>query len=196
MTRKAGERSGSLGPGEAMGTMSGGEKLEARLKALAEKVSRPATLRVGFLEGARYDDGTPVAMVAAIQNFGAPARGIPPRPFFTNMIKRYRNAWGDTLASLLKANDWDAARALQLMGQGIQFQLVKSIEETFSPPLSSITIMLRKMRSENPDLVVTGATVGEAARRVAAGESTAGESTKPLIDSAVMRDAASFEVTG
>lgn len=177
-----------------MATVSGGDKLEAKLKALAEKVARPATLRVGFLEGATYPDGTPVAMVAAIDNFGAPARGIPPRPFFDNFIRRYRNAWGDQLAALLKANDWDAPRALEQMGQGMAGQLRQQIVETNAPPLSPITLMLRKMKYDNPDLVVTGATVGEAARRVAAGESTSGVSEKPLVETGVMLAAVDSEV--
>lgn len=178
-----------------MASISGGDKLEARLKALAEKVSNPGTLRVGFLEGATYPDGTPVAMVAAIENFGAPARGIPPRPFFSNFVRRYRNAWGDQLSSLLKANDMDAKRALEQMGQGMAGQLRQAIVDTWAPPLSPITLMLRKMKSEDPDLEVTGATVGEAAKRVAAGESYSGVSTKPLVESGHMLASVDSEVS-
>lgn len=120
--------------------LSGGDKLDARLKALAEKIARPATLRVGFLEGATYSDGTPVALVAAVQNFGSPAQGIPPRSFFTNMIAEKKDRWGDQLAGLLKANDWDATAALNQMGAGIAGQLRQSIVDTNSPPLAPATI--------------------------------------------------------
>ena len=53
----------------------GGEKLKATL-AKAEQ-SRNKRVKVGFFSTAKYQDGTPVANVAAIQEFGAP-RGWHP----------------------------------------------------------------------------------------------------------------------
>lgn len=179
-----------------MAELKGGEKLDRVLESLSRKLERGGVLKVGFLEGATYPDGTPVATVAAIQNFGAPARGIPPRPFFTNMIKEKSERWASALAALLKRNDWDVDKTLNQMGAGIKGQLQQAIVDMNAPPLSQVTLMLRKMRSEDPDLEVTGATVGEAARRVAAGESTAGVATKPLIDSTNMINSVDYEVTG
>lgn len=179
-----------------MAELKGGAKLEAALAELAKKVERAGTLRVGFLEGATYPDGTTVAMIAAIQNFGAPARGIPPRPFFSTMVKDKSPRWADQLAKLLEANDWNVDAALNQMGAGIAGQLRQAIVETNAPPLSAITLMLRKMKYDDPDLEVTGATVGEAARRVAAGESYADAPTKPLVDSGVLLAAVDYEVTG
>lgn len=176
--------------------LKGGDKLEAKLKQIAKKVSKAATLRVGFLEGATHTGSDlPVATIAAIQEYGAPRAGIPARSFFRTMIAAKSDAWGNALARLLKANDYDVEAALALMGQGIEGQLRDSIIAVNDPPLSDITLMLRKMRSEGGDgFVVTGKTVGEAAARVAAGESTAGVSTKPLIDTAQMLNAISSEV--
>lgn len=165
-----------------MGAISGGAKLDAYLKDMAKKVSKPGTLNVGFLEDATYPDGTSVATVAAIQNFGAPAVGIPPRPYFTNMVRRYRETWGPAVGKLLKANDMDAPAALATMGLVIKGELQQQIVETMGPPLSPVTLMLRKMKKDNPDLVVSGATVAEARQRVDAGESYGGVSTKPLVD--------------
>lgn len=51
-------------------TFSGGSALESKLREIAEKIGAPKTLRVGFLEGATYPDGTPVALVAAANEFG------------------------------------------------------------------------------------------------------------------------------
>lgn len=134
-------------------------------------------------------------MVAAFQNFGDPARGIPPRPFFTDMIKEKSDRWALALAELLKRNDWDVDKTLNQMGAGIADQLRQAIVDTNAPPLSAITLMLRKMRADDPDLEVTGATVAEAARRVAAGDSYAGVSTKVLVDSAHMLQSVDYEVT-
>lgn len=182
--------------------ISGGEKLQAHLSELARKLGRGGLLSVGFFEGSTYPDGTPVATVAAIQNFGAPARGIPPRPFFSRMIEQHSGEWGDKLARILKAVDFDTAKALELMGQGIAGQLRQSIVDTNSPALSEVTLMLRKMRFDDPGLEVTGATVGEAARRVAAGELSglAGAQAKPLVQptpgGGKMLDSIGHEVTG
>ena len=76
-----------------MASISGGNKLEAALKAISAKINRPGTLRVGFLEGATYPDGTSIPMVAAVNEFGAPSRGIPPRPFFRTMVADKSSTW-------------------------------------------------------------------------------------------------------
>jgi hypothetical protein len=49
---------------------SGGAALEAKLREIAEKVGAPKTVRVGFLEDATYPDGTPVALIAATNEYG------------------------------------------------------------------------------------------------------------------------------
>jgi hypothetical protein len=53
-----------------MAKLEGGAVLKARLEELSAKVNRPGTLNVGFLENAPYPDGTQVAYIAAIQEFG------------------------------------------------------------------------------------------------------------------------------
>lgn len=52
----------------------GGEKLEAKLREIAEKAGRANTVRVGFLEGATYPNGLPVAYIAAINEYGGTAK--------------------------------------------------------------------------------------------------------------------------
>lgn len=119
--------------------ISGGQALEAALKKAAAKVRR-GTVRVGFLEGATYPDGTPVAMVAATQNFGEPAAGIPPRPFFSNMVADKSPGWGDSMVRILKENGGDTTNALGKMGASIAGQLRQSIRDTNTPPLAPATI--------------------------------------------------------
>lgn len=110
-----------------------------RLKEIARKIGNASTLRVGFLEGASYPDGTSVATVAATQNFGSPAQGIPPRPFFSNMIAAKSPEWGRKFAALLRTSP-DAETALALMGEGVSAQLRQSILDTDSPALAEATI--------------------------------------------------------
>lgn len=54
-----------------MASVKGGEKLSRKLDEVGRKLGNPRSVRAGFLEKATYPNGTPVAMVAAIQNFGA-----------------------------------------------------------------------------------------------------------------------------
>jgi hypothetical protein len=167
--------------------IKGGTVLDAKLRELARRVGRGGAVKVGFLETAKRPDGSPVALSAAVNNFGAPGRGIPPRPFFSNMVKAGQKHWGEDLADFLQLTDLDANKALALMGEQMVTELQDSIIATNSPPLSKITLMLRYMRSKGgPNFVVTGATVGEAARRVAAGEKIGPVSEKPLNDTGFM----------
>lgn len=123
-----------------MPSFTGGEKLQRRLAEMAAKLDRPATVRVGFLEGATYPDGTPVAMVASIQEFGAPSVNIPPRPFFRGMIAAKRDEWGPAVALQLKKANYDAAVALGRVGEGIKGQLQQAIVDFSGVPLAPATI--------------------------------------------------------
>jgi hypothetical protein len=175
-------------------SFSGGDKLTKRLKEIAKGVSQPAALKVGFLEGSTYPDdkGTPTAAVAAWQEFGTPT--IPKRPFFRNMIQENSYRWGPNVGTALKSTDYDAVTALSLMGIELRDELQDSIREGDFAPLSPITVMLRGMKYNDPSLVVTGATVGEAARRVGLGLTNYGAPTKPLIDTSHMINSVDFKV--
>lgn len=73
-----------------------------------------------------------------------------------------------------------------------------AITELTAPSLSPITLELRAMKRKNPSIVITGATVGEAARRVKQPDYKlmAGTSTKPLVDSGILLDTLSGSVDG
>lgn len=47
-------------------------------------------VNVGYAEGPKEEDGTSIAMVAAVHNFGAPEKSIPERPFMTQAIANNR----------------------------------------------------------------------------------------------------------
>jgi len=115
-------------------------KLQSTLDRMLKKLRKGKTLDVGFMSDATYPDGTPVAMVAAIQNYGAPAAGIPARPFFSNMVREKSPEWGESLGEVLKANDYDSDAAMKAMGLGIEGQLQDSIRATNSPPLAEATV--------------------------------------------------------
>jgi hypothetical protein len=121
-----------------MATISGGDKLERALLEMARQVSKPATLRVGFLGNATYPDGKSVALIAALNEFGTSRQ--PPRPYFRNMIAQRSPGWPAAIAVNLRANNYDAERSLDDVGQAIAGQLQQSIRDLTSPPLSPVTI--------------------------------------------------------
>lgn len=175
-------------------TISGGEALEAKLKEIARKVANAATVRVGFLEDATYADGTSVATIAAIQNFGAPARGIPPRPFFSDMVEKESPGWGDSFATILTDTGYDVQTSLGLMGAEIEGQLRQSIVDTNAPANSPVTLLLKDRFPHREGM--TFADVLQARRDVAAGIVAGGSNSNPLVWSGVMLQSVSSEVVG
>lgn len=167
--------------------IKGGDKLEARLRELAANLGKSANLTVGWQDGTTYpNSGMSVATVAAIQEFGAPSAGIPPRPFVRRTIAENSDAWGDEVGAALKQTGYDATRAMELVGMVIEGELAESIFEVTDPPLSPVTLMLREMRVGRVNDPVTFGMLKEARARVAAGETAEGVSTKPLVDSGLL----------
>lgn len=120
-------------------TISGGEKLEAKFKELAKKLGKGAGLKAGFLEAAKYPDGTPVATVAAANEFGDPEMERPPRPFFRTAIQENSERWADGLGALIKAGN-SGEEALALTGEAIRGDIQSSIRTFADPPLAPSTI--------------------------------------------------------
>jgi hypothetical protein len=125
--------------------VQGGEKLEHALSQMAAN-AQPATLRVGFLEGATYPadakrhrkGGLHVATVAFWNEFGT--RTAPPRPFFRTMIKKKSPGWGRSLARILQNNQYNSHKSMALMGVGISQQLQNSINSNIPPPNAPYTV--------------------------------------------------------
>ena len=126
----------------------GGARYDTAIGALGKKLTSAKKVKVGFLAKSTYDKpggGTiPVAMIAAVQNFGAPSRGIPPRPFFSNMIANHGGEWGKDTAELLERTGGDAKETLTLMGEHIEAQLRQEIVDTNTPPDSPVTDLLKQ----------------------------------------------------
>jgi hypothetical protein len=160
-----------------MATIRGGDKLQSALARLTINIKRPGTVQIGFLEGAIYPAGSraslrarykkkrstgalkgskgglSVAMIAAIQEFGAPRAGIPPRPFMRNMVAAKQGEWPKAIAGLLKQTNYDGRKTLQLIGEAIAGQLRQSIKDTNAPPLKPATI---KAKGSSKPLVDSG----------------------------------------
>lgn len=134
-----------------MVAIRGGERLAIALSKLAENLSKPGTLRVGFLEGSTSPDGESIPLRAALNEFGH--GNVPPRPFFRNMISAKSDEWPEGLAIALKANNYDAEKALEIAGHAIAGQLQASIKDFTSPPLAQSTI---DRKGHSQPLIETG----------------------------------------
>jgi hypothetical protein len=126
-----------------MAKVTGGDKIEAALKEIAARIGDGTAVRIGFLKGSTYPDGASVPMVAAIQEFGAPVRKIPPRPFFRSMVAEKSPAWPKAIADLLVANKYDGRKTMAQVGEAIAGQLRESIT-TFSTPANAPSTIARK----------------------------------------------------
>lgn len=117
---------------------SGGEQVEDMLAKIIKQAQEVGTLKVGFLEGSTYPDGTSVPTVAAFNEFGTTK--MPPRPFFRTMILEKSPNWGKSLGNIARAQNYDVARTLALMGEGIGGQLQQSIVKYSAVPLADSTV--------------------------------------------------------
>jgi hypothetical protein len=112
--------------------------------------------QVGFPSGINYEDGTGVASVAAIQEFGAPARNIPARPFIRPTVQEKKDTWSNIIAKSIPKvveNQMSAFDVLDLVGMAAAADIQTKISSIYSPPLSPITI--RRKGSAKP-LIDTG----------------------------------------
>lgn len=130
-------------------------------------------IQVGFFETAKYPDGTPIAYVAAIQEFGYGP--IPPRPFMRPAQLQNQNKWQAGIAAGVKAamnGSITINAALEQVGMVAAGDVRKAIKAVTAPPLAKSTIRGRQSRKK--------------------GKKAA--STKPLVDSGQMLQAVTSAV--
>ena len=158
-------------------------------------------IRAGWFENSLYDDNTPIAGIAAIQNYGAHIKAaekfknylhaigihlkkdkgefiIPPRPFMDNARKRVEGQEGKEMLmqEVLRVFEGrqtmeQAAKRLGLWCQGVIQEELRKIE---TPELSEATIKLRNAKY-----------VSKSKRK----------STKPLVATGLMLETVQSKVT-
>jgi len=154
--------------------LKGSPALMRKLDEIAGKMGG-GNVEVGFIDGATYPDGTPVAAVAFWNEFGTST--IPARPFFRRMIAAESPTWAPKMAKLAKATNYDGKRVLALMGADVGGGLIQSINDLTDPPLAPSTVKARIGKSKKGTY----------------NEDTVG---KPLIDTAHMINSIFYKVTG
>lgn len=161
-------------------------KIKARLENIPQGFADEVA-QVGWFESAKYPDGTPVAYVASIQEYGAPGQGIPPRPTIKPTVEAKKGEWSKLMAKGVKAvieGRMDAHGVLEGVGLQAAGDIGQAIAQVSEPPLSKVTLLLRKWRREGRE--ITGKTVGEAHAAIARGEDVSGVNADPLRDTGLL----------
>jgi hypothetical protein len=166
-------------------------RVKARINAIPRDFDGQAAL-VGWWPTARYEDtgygATPVAYVALIQEKGAPAVGIPARPFIEPAVTAQKAAYASLFADGVREVIKGRASAQDVL-EGVGLQCAGDIRANLATSdflaLSPVTVLLRKWRKEGRRINRT--VVGEARAAIAAGASIAGIPDDPLHESGKMQ---------
>jgi hypothetical protein len=143
----------------------GAKQLE---KVLSELKSNKVG-KVGWFKSAKYEDGTQVAYVAAIQEFGDPGNNIPARPFMRPTLRSKQNGWRENinqLAKLVIKGESSLENLFETVGLKAAGDIREKITTIQSPKLADATIAARL--------------------RKRADKKTVGNLTKPLVDTEVL----------
>lgn len=144
--------------------IKGGDKLKQFLENVAKQKAR---VDVGFFEDAKYSNGTQIAEIAIIQEFGNDK--IPPRPFMQPTFNDEKSKWLNILANTIKKqqDNINVKKALTVVGVVAQDDIKDKIDwwaKEGTPRNAPDTIEKKGFDS-------------------------------PLIETGMMRDAVHFEVT-
>ncbi|QLX25058.1 hypothetical protein HV271_09645 [Citrobacter freundii] len=126
------------------------------LDELVKRVQEMGRLKadVGWMDTARYPDGTPVALVAQTQEYGSPARHIPPRPFVRPTIASEKESWSRQMGIGVKAvanGIRDPLQVFTAIGELAAGDVRMTITQISSPPLADSTKKARAARGLEPD---------------------------------------------
>lgn len=125
-------------------------------------------VEIGWFPAEKYEDGTSVAQVAAIHEYGAPAANIPARPMLGPIADQHRSEYqriaAENIQRFVIDREDEVEAALEAFGIKVEGDVKKHITDGNFAPLKQATIDRKG-------------------------------SSKPLIDSATMRDTVSHKVT-
>ena len=114
-----------------------------------------SVVKVGIPAGKTYPDGTSIAYIAAIQEYGAPEVNIPARsPLRLTRAAKQRD-WSNNLAEGAKAvvkRQISLDGMLDAVGQVAAADIVQTIANGLAPPLKPKTVeaRIRRARKTNP----------------------------------------------
>lgn len=112
--------------------------------------------KIGWFPSSRYENGIPVATIAAQNEFGNPVSGIPSRSVMRTTIAEKQESWKKTVASGAKAvlaGNETSKTVMEKMGLLVAGQIRAKIASIQDPPLKAATVRARVRKTANGKVV-------------------------------------------
>jgi hypothetical protein len=128
--------------------------------------ARNVTLNIGIMSGSTYPDGTSVAFIGMIHEFGTSK--TPARSFLRSTLEEKQDEWIDLVANSLKVNP-SVESAFTLLGEIASKDIQMKIESGINPSLNPKTVLAKQRKGKT-------------------------KSSLPLIDTGILQEAIQYEV--
>lgn len=135
--------------------------------------------RVGWFPSAVYEGGQPVAGIAHVQEFGSPAKNIPPRLGMRAMAREHQDQWKQTVEQISRAaaqGKVAPGQVMEAVTMAAEGHMRERITKVTEPALKQATIDARKRRLADKGKSVTGKKGGAGIAGIA----------KPLVDTGIL----------
>lgn len=135
--------------------------------------------RVGWFASAVYEGGQPVAGIAHVQEFGSPAKGIPPRLGMRATAREKQEQWKHTVEDISRATAQGKVapgKVMEALTMAAEGHVRETITKVTAPALKQATIDARKRRLADKGKSVTGKKGGAGVAGIA----------KPLVDTGIL----------
>ena len=137
--------------------VSGGQRIGQKIKAMQDRLRSNSGVYVGIPSGAgQYEDGTPLAVIGAVHEFGSANGHIPERSFLRVPLRSNQAIFGKIMGNGLRDVVDGTSSMRSLMDQiGARAAAVsqEAIAAGISPPNSPSTV---KSKGSSTPLVDTG----------------------------------------
>lgn len=168
-------------------------KFSQKLKNISNLLEKNYTLKVGWFEGDKYNNGEKVGIVAYKQEHGfittlpnGKQTEVPPRPFVRPAMANNSNKWRkqilEDIKTVLSENkSRNIKSCFDRLGKTVRDDIKEAITDVWEPPLSDYTIDLRMEKKGVKNFNRLGLKKTQ-------------ELMKPLIDTGKMIDSCKYSV--
>ena len=123
-------------------------------KAIEELLAKALNLadyetKVGWFENAKEENGQQTAYVAAVQEYGFPAKNIPPRLGFRETAAKRKKSWRTFIegaANEVLEGRMSGEEAMEALGLKARSDLLRRLKSNPGPPLKEATLAARRRK--------------------------------------------------
>jgi len=128
-------------------SVSGGDRLGNKLRQIRERLERNSGVLIGVPKGTgNYEDGAPIAVIAAVQEFGSADGKIPERSFLRVPLRqntdRFKQVWRAAIPKIVKGDMTMNQLMNQLGSHGVAV-CQEAIAEGISPANAASTVQAK-----------------------------------------------------